>query len=522
MSTIEHLLEIEGDVDRLAAKIRAAIQKEREKPVIVVPPVEPDPGTLGIPAVDLQSGIDAMRAGDTLLVEPGVFYGAILVRDKPGCTIKARVPGTVMISGLWKNADQGNVDWEPLWGTWAEPHGDSHLASVDGSFLMRFGGDRPVDNLKAETFMGYKKPGHGYAFNQDKIFVRLPDDADPRGKSIKFCDKPAQNIVQAKGSPNVTLNGFVIEGAGDADAVVCDEASEGFKAINCVFTHSRRAVRMPHNARLSWCEYRFDGFWDYYLDLVRLNGAGTAALFDFAKKHWTGKNGALLEGGMCESIYAGGSKGCEISHCYMHSTFDGQRLGAFVGVDSHHNVYARNIDNHIEFEAAFKTRTTAGNHEHHSLLLDCPAGPVSHQDSAGNMQGPHYVSHSIIANREIHAPFMIKLLGVKGNIVYAHNELELKAGRDENWGNMNAIAAAMKNESVSNKLKLYNNVIRGDRATPMRGTPTIKGTARARNTTEAVDTPAADLGPIQPHAFMGPNIADDKDWPRPMRTVFAS
>jgi hypothetical protein len=527
MSTIEHLFEIEGDVDRLAAKIRAAIQKEREKPVIVVPPVDPDPGTLGIPAVDLQSGIDAMRAGDTLLVEPGVFYGAILVRAKPGVTIKARVPGTVRISGLWEAADRGAVPWTEKWGVWSAKHGDSHLASVGDRFLFKFGSTsaRPVDELKADTVLGYKRPFEGYAYKDGEVFLRLPDNADPNGKSIQFCDKPAQNIIKVINSLGITLEGLVIDGSGDTDGILFDKASEKPKLRKMAFSHCRRAARLPHGADVDDLEYTYRGLWNFYLKMVELNGVGTKAPFVLFKdrKGWSsGPGNSAVEGGAFESCHEGGSERCKIRRLYCHEVFDARRLGAFKGVDSGWNIHYRCLDDGGEFEAWQKTRTGAGNHEHHSLFQDCIGSFCSHQDASGGLTGDAWVSHCMFVSDEVHCPMFVKVMNMKGRATYAFCEFAFKSGFQEGWADKLVLAQGMKGQKVPDKIRFYNCVMRGDDPDKIDGAPIIKGTARARNTTEAVDIPPADLGPIQPHAFMGPNIADDKDWPRPMRTVFAS
>jgi len=475
---------------------------------------------------DIQDQINAARPGDEIILEPSVHYGTLKIQDKPGIAIKARVPGETRISGLWKEADQGEVEWMSKWGAWAADHGDSHLVSSGDAFLFRYGGERPVDLLKSNTIevagKTYKKPPFGYAFHPEaqQIFVQLPDEADPNGKQIKFCDKPAQTLIDVQNSPDIMLDGIFIEGSGDTDAIKFDERSEAPTLRNCVFTHCRRAARLPHASTVEWCEYTYSGFWNFYQYLRGLNGEGTAALFNMAKHHWTaGSGNSMLEGGFAESIYPSGSRGCEFRYNFYHGTFDGFRMGAFVGTNSHHNVYWRNVDNHIEFESHESNRSTGGNYEHDSLLLDCPAAPVSHQDNSGGMVGEHWLAHCVIANREVAAPFMIKLMNVKNRIGYAHCDFELKAGHHEDWNDSNMLARGMKGQDVPSWLQIYNCMITGDQPQTMRGTPVIKNMAPARNTVAAIDLPDDWLA--REHSFAGADRPGDlTDWPRPMRRVF--
>lgn len=512
--------EIQDLAKQIQDRVKSIQAKLAPQPAIpVVIPGEPPVDGAVCDAPDIQAAINGLKPGETLNVRPGAYYGTLKIDGKKGCVIRAIDPGTVRISGLWQDADLGKVKWVRKWDAWACERPDTFMASYDDHFLFRY---RSVDELKAPEILGHAKPDFGYAYKQGHIFMRLPNDEDPNGKSIQFCNKEAQAIIRVSNSPDLTIDGFAVEGAGNKDAIRFDAKSEAPLVENCVFTHSRRAVRVPHRATIRYCEYTYSGFWNLYQELVKLNGEGTAAMFDLTKKVWTkpGSGNAFLEGGLIETIYKAGSEGVVLENNFMHSVFDGQRLGCCKSVESSHNVYYQCLDN--SFEAEHHTDgINAKIHEHHSLILDCPAALCSHQDTNDKGMGEkHYVSHCVIANRDVSGPFLIKLLNVQNDIIYAHCQFEIKAGKDERWGNMATVVAGMRKQKVPSKLKVYNCVVTGDKPTPIKGSPTIKGIARARNTVEAEDV--EDLGPIEPHTMMGPKIPDDlTDWPRPMRRAFS-
>ena len=507
------LREIITLADEIKAKATAAL------PVAsIVVPAEPDePSGPICDAVDIQEAIKDLRPGQTLNVRPGAFYGDIEIDGKQGCTIRAIEPGATRISGLWSEADRGEVRWKRRAGYWAARHGDSHMAASDDAFLFKYGID---DALTGDRLLGKKKTDYGYGHGDGEMQVRLRDDANPNGKKLRFCDRPKRNLIKVRNSPEFSIDGFLIEGSGDADAIVYDSKSEGPHLRNNVFELCRRAARLPHNALVEWCEYTYPHFWRLYQDLVALNGEGSSALFDFGKQHWTsGPGNAALEGGFAESIYPGGSRGCEFHHNFYHEVWDGQRLGAFLDANSHHNVYYRCVDDAAEFENWSRKRSTAGNHEHHSLVEDAVGSGFSHQNTSGGMKGDHWASHCVFRNREVKSNFYIKIMRLNGKVNYAHCEFDLKGGFADGWGKMAVVARGMRSEALTKDLRLYNCVVTGDPTTGMKGEPDMRGIARQRGVVEAIDLPKG--WPVERYAFIGPDVPDDlADWPRPKRRVF--
>ena len=464
---------------------------------------------------NIQAAINKLRDGDCLVVKPGAFYGPLKVESVPNAIIMAENPGETRISGLWKEADQGKVTWTQKWGAWAAKHGDSFMGSVGDEFLFRY---KLVDDLKADKIDHVKKPRFGYAYRGGEIFVILPGDEDPNGKQIKLADKPKQTLIKVSNSPGLKIDGFVIEGSGNTDAIVYDEASGKPVLRNCVFTHCRRAARLPHNSLVEWCEYTYPGFRNFFDHLFDLNGKDGEGIFHLVKDYWASKGNAAIEGGFAESIYEGGSGNCEFRYNLYHGLFDGERLGAFYNSSSHHNVYQYSYDNHWEAENWSADRPTSNLEIHHSLMLDCIAGPCSHQDSTGRgMKGPHYVRYNIIRSTDperYHPPFLIKLLNLdslKEPILYEYNYLEQAPGYNEGFGNTNAICYALKKQKVDpSKIILKNNVIYSKGLTKAKGEPDYSKTNVMTET--KLNDAALSL-------LIGEEVGPD--WPRPARRAFA-
>jgi len=463
---------------------------------------------------NLQRGINQLKPGQCLVVTPGVYYGGIEASSLPNTIVMAETPGTVRISRLWKEADQGKVRWSQKCGVWAAKHGDSFMGSYGDEFLFRY---KNVDDLKADKILGVNKPKFGYAQKDGEIYVLLPGDEDPNGKQIKLADKPDQNVIKIKNSKGFVLQGFVIEGSGNGDAIMYDKDSEGPIIRDCVFTHCRRCARLPHKSLVEWCEYTYPGFKNFFDHLFDMNRNDGTTIFTMVKKYWASRGNAAVEGGFAESIYDSGSKNCEFRFNFYHQVFDSERLGAFVDTTSHHNVSQYTYDNHWEMENWNPKRSTSNLHVHHYLMLDCIAGPCSHQDSTGKgMKGPHKVSHSIIRSTDperYHPPFLIKLLNLdslKEPIVYERNYMEQAAGANKGFGKANTICFALRRQTIDpSKIKIQNNIIYGKNLTKAKGEPDY-----SKNNV-MVDKRPTDA---QLSQLIGEEIGPD--WPRPARRTF--
>lgn len=533
----------------------------------------------------IQAGIKALKPGNVLVVRNGTYYERLAINNLGEKTrIMAETPGSVRISGLWKDAELSKVAWEKKGDVFSAKHGDSFMGSFGDEFLFRY---KTVAELKASELkvnvarpgkppkiVVVKKPPHGFAFANGKIHLRLPKGMKLKDHPVKLTDnnKKSTPIIDVKKSPEIIIDGFVIEGAGPGFAILFDRNSQNPRIRNCKFTHSKFAAKLPHESLIEWSEYCYTGFRNFADALIDLNGVGSTAIFTLVKKYWKQGGGAALEGGLAESIFAdkkakvSGSKDCEFRFNYIHETFDGERLGAFFDSVSHHNVYRYNEDNHIEFESFLANRPCRNLWVHDCLFLDCGAGPLSHQDTSSGegkgMQGPHYVSHCVIDNRDrkhSHPRLLIKILGLKGTVAYYHCYLGQAAGKNEGFNEDNTIARAMRKEKLGKKLKVMNCIVVGDGLTKSdaHGKPEYLGNlvvdsnkAEAEKIGELVgkkpaalklgdhyrlldNSPAIGAAKKLPDKWRWPDgrsrsdvgpfakgVKPEKNWPRPMRTFY--
>jgi len=474
---------------------------------------------------ELPQRLSQLKPGQNLVVSPGVYYGTLNIKNAAAASIVAETPGTVRISGLWKGADLGKTKWVKEQGVWSAPHADSFMGAAQGCFLFRY---KTVADLKAARVAGVTKPAYGYAYQGKKIYLQMPAKGDPNGKSVKLADKKSQNIVKITNSPGLRIDGFCFEGSGDADAILFDAKSINPVLRNCVFEYCRRAARLPHGSLVEWCEYTYPGFKKFFDQLFDLNKGKGEVIFDLVKKYWAAKGNAAIEGGFAESVYPGGSEGCEFRFNYYHQLFDCSRLGAFKGkkgkkgklrrTESHHNVFQYAYDNFVEFENWSAKRPTTGLHLHHCLLLDCIAGPLSHQDSTNNgMKGDHLVSHNILrstAPKRYHPPYLIKLLNlqnVKKPIVYEFNYLEQAPGHNDGYGDANSLAKGLRGQKVdSSKIIVRKNII-------ARVTTKADGEPNYAKDNVVIKTPIRDLAKLS--EIIGETV--DENWPRPRKRAFS-
>jgi len=514
---------------------------------------------------------ELVKGGDVMIIRPGVYYETPAFKDLESTASKpvwilSEMPGQAVISGLWEEADRGEVHWSPIGdGIYAADHGDSFMGEALGRFLFRY---KSLADLRANRVIGIKKPRYGFAHEEGTLYLRLPGDADPNGISVKLTDRFKQPIITIKNAPHVILDGFGVTGAGDSDAIVADRSSHHLTLRNLVVTQSRRAAKLPDHSLFEWSEYSYPGFYQFVDDLIDLNPDKTTPIYDLVKRYFNDRGNAYLEGGIAESFETP-SEHVEFRYLYIHQVFDGQRLGAFNNSRSHHNICAYVYDDCIEFAHWRPTHPAINLHVHDSLILNV-TGSAAHQNSLGSMQGPHFVYRNVVYNTNFkHArpPYLVKNKGLQPShrIIYHHNLLQNWKGPSHGWGPTNWLYwdnkdGAPEHLTFKNNIFLFddltdhdykrdptsdNNILinasdvpdmRGDDGLYLGKDASVLGLANRarldfglRENSPAIDAGAdlpsdwpdsrkvdgkPDIGPFEFGDNPGPN------WPRPRRTVF--
>lgn len=346
----------------------------------------------------IQGAAKMLRGGDTLIVKAGTYYESLRFKNlrssrKNPVLIKAEPRGSARISGMWEQAAVGKVQWQDVGdGIYSATHGPMLFGSYKHTFLFRLNSIEELRNAEAKTRSGtVKLPPYGFAFKRGKIYIRLPGNTDPNGKSIllsppSWREPGRQSVITVDDSPGFILDGFYIEGSGTV-CVNFDKNSTSAVVRNTIFQYCRYGMRLPDKSLVEWSEYTYPGFIDFAEKVRRLNN-GKQKIFNLVKEYHASN---WLEGGLADSYgRKGTSRYCEFRHNFMHETFDGESLGDFEYSESHHNVYFSNFDDHVEMEswAGHQSRELR---LHHNLFLS--AGLISHQETS--LKGPQYIYRNV-------------------------------------------------------------------------------------------------------------------------------
>ena len=379
----------------------------------------------------IQKAANKLRSTDKLIVKPGVYYESVRFDNLDSSInqpvwVLAEPRGSVRISAMWKQAAKGKVNWRDEGeGVYSVKHGPASFASYNDVFLFRFNSVNELRKAQVMTHSGVVNlPPYGFAIEHGKIYVRLPDDIDPNGRSILFSppswgEDGRQPVLEVNNSPGFILDGFYIEGSGTV-CVNFDRNSKSAIVRNSIFQYCRYGVRLPDKSQVEWSEYTYPGFRDFAEKVRQLNN-DQLKIYNLVKEYHANN---WYEGGLATSYgKKGASNYCEFHHNFIHETFDGESLGDFENSESHHNVYYSNYDDHVEMES------WAGHYSrelrlHHNLFLS--AGLISHQNTS--LKGPQYVYRNIWYYYDEHGASSWTIIKSKapnatGGIYYTNNLL---------------------------------------------------------------------------------------------------
>ena len=365
------------------------------------------------PFKTIQRGADALSGGDELVVAPCVYFEQPIIWN-PGSDaenpvwIRANPLGEATISGMWEEAALGA---DGLWqdegdGVYSAEHGPALFGSYEGTFLFR---RNSLEDLRSESVTFYSDiksrdvtvnmPDHGFACEGGRIYVKLSGGVDPSGESILFSpptwgeEGELHAVLEVAAATHVIIDGFRIEGSG-TNCVWINQDSTFPTVRNTVLSYCVQGLRLPDDSIVEWSEYVYPGFYDFAEYVRAHNEWGMDSVYMLVKEY---HSPVMLEGGLASTFGEMNSRDCVFRYNFMHETFDGEALGEFQYSESHHNVYMYNYDNHVEMES-WRGYPARYLQLHHSLMLGCPMGPISHQDDyeEGSITGPQFIYRNVI------------------------------------------------------------------------------------------------------------------------------
>ena len=385
----------------------------------------------------LARAVADLSGGDTLKVLPGEYYVAPLeIRDLDSSVerpvwILGEPRGKAVVSAAWPEAATGKVQWDDEGDSvWSAPHGPVTFGGWRGHFLFRYMSVEDLRAAKVQTRGWYGEvfgPTSGFAWEGERVYVKLPGGRDPNGERIVFSppfwgEEGTTPVVAVFNSPGLVFDGLRFQASG-IFGIKFDPASTHAVVRNCRFEYCRAGLSLPSHSLVEWCEHTYPGFYEFSEEVRKRNGGELRTyplVKDYQPANW-------YESGIADYAYGMEEPpvGCEFRYNFLHELFDGEGLGNFDRSESHHNVYLHCYDNSVELEGWQKGFGSRELRFHHNLLLSCPNAPISHQNPE-ELVGPHYVYRNVIYGYDAHGwnPWTLiksKAYGKGNGFHYYHN-----------------------------------------------------------------------------------------------------
>ena len=435
----------------------------------------------------IQAGINMLQAGDVLQIDDGVYDEELNVsnrrgtRDRP-ILIAARNANQVFVDSLWQEARNGTQNWDSVGGgVFRARHKRPYMGEHNGDYLQYYKSrtDLEADSITAFSAIAggnrtIKKPPYGFAFEPDggstsanangTVFVRLRNNVNPNGQSIKLTDNFSQLIVDQNNADNVVWDGLTFRGSGNTSAidVATDCASPTFS--NCDFQLCRHGITVANATLIKHCSYRYVGFEKWARDLLRLDGTADNGVFVIQKGYFNRtiiggtKHDALAEGSI-DFGRATSQRDIEITKCLIESCFDGCRAGEHDHVRVHGNVFSYCRDDGIQAESFRSSNKSLAIDIHDNLFFNC-YHDVSHQGD--DIKGKHrvYRNLSIADDPDMAIPnnYAIKTISTDpaASIFYFQNTWIWDFGVNINLGLWADFGGPSSGDQID---RLFNNIV---------------------------------------------------------------
>lgn len=386
----------------------------------------------------VQAGLDILQPGDVLIIDDGVYYETCIRSNLNGSAsspiwIVAKNRGAVSIVNWWEDAAEGTVSWASTTG------GAFRASKSDRPYVGQHNGDflfyhKTLADLTAATLSvggdTITMPGYGIAFDGDEVFVKLKGSANPNGQAVFITDNFEDEILRFNGCSFVVVDGLILEGAGETAGISFNSSCSNCEVHNCIIDGSRFGVNTHDGILLTYCEFRMTGMYEWDEQLRADNGQGSDAGFQLVKNYFTGdivggsSSNALLEGGF--EVVGGGAPNDSIiiDKCYMHSVFEGSRLGEHTNSTLKNSVMERVLDDGTQIEGQNAQQNASGNEVHDCLFVDCFVS-TSHQEST--LSGKVFVYRNVMVIEDPNARsayfFKTILTATAAEVYIYHNTL---------------------------------------------------------------------------------------------------
>jgi len=442
---------IVGRIDSALVDLRSAAEQPPQPPSLLEPDaevwVDPDAGDDANTGHDQRSAFrslsratKALKPRSRLMLASGHYRDRLELKDLGTSAdrpiwIKAATAGAATLSNVAEDLAEGRADWKhDGGGLYSTPFPARPWAGfAAGRFLFSY---KSLSDLKAAAVAGFGKPPYGLAYQDGRLFLRMPEGADPNGQPVMVTRDYGAPTVRIRRSPHVILDGIAVTGAGNAYAIDADEQSHHLWMQNVVGDLGRVLVRLPDDSMVRWCQYGYSGLMPWAEETMAMNRSAMAPFGLFKKYNVYAGGNAHYEGRIATSFDAP-SRRCRFEHNLIGPCGDGSCIGRFTDSTSYREVVIFAIDDGTELESYLLSHDSADLRVIEMLVLNAFGSAFSHQDTAKQIRGPQRLERCIAYSPHPfgHAAYAIKNMGLQFDpkIEYDRCLLHAKAG-PTGWG----------------------------------------------------------------------------------------
>lgn len=429
------------------------------------------------PVKTLSRALNVAIPGTEIVLMPGTYDERVSVlnfgttKERP-LMIRAQFPGTVEFVNDIRSARTKTANWQAH-GTgiyFMNHQSEPWMGFAVERMLPRFKTFRDLSEAKADDVT---MPKYGYFFDKgkNKLYVRLPGKENPNDHEVALTRDMGTTFIKVVNSPYVAIDGINFIGHGDRRALDFDGKSHHGWIQNCVSDLGRYFVQPSDDSEVCWNYYGYSGIVPWADELIRLNGGNPEALFKYVKKYnpVEGQPGnAMYEGRMAVGFRSRSTQRVKFNRNLAYGTFDSYSPGEFANSTSHGDVSVYAYDDGWQFESWNRAHTSNNLVFDRSVALNSFGSAWSHQDTARQMQGPHFVNRGIAYSKDPLArpPYLIKNMGMERGqkVNYDRCFLYNMSGRS-GWGkDVNWIALDQR-QGFAPGLKIRNSVVVVDKIT---------------------------------------------------------